>query len=147
MAVNDRLDPFRTFNFRLEIDGIEVAAFSDVSGLSSDGDAVDYRTGMDIPLTTRKLIGLRKYSPITLKRGMISDSTLWDWYARISVGIPDRKSGSIVLMDETRQDVLRWNFEAAWPNKIEGPGMKAAANEVAVESIELIHEGLELEVL
>jgi phage tail-like protein len=147
MAVSDRLDPFRTFNFRLEIDGINVAAFSEVSGLSSDGEAVDYRTGMDIPLTTRKLIGLRKYSPITLKRGMLADDTLWAWYGRISIGLNDRKSGSIVLMDEARNDVLRWNFEAAWPNKMEGPSMKAAGNEIAIESIELVHEGLELEVL
>lgn len=147
MAVSDRLDPFRSFNFRLEIDGIAIAAFSEVSGLSSDGEAVDYRTGMDIPLTVRKLIGLRKYSPITLKRGMIADKTLWDWYGRISVGLNDRKAGSIVLMDEARNDVLRWNFEAAWPNKIEGPSFKAAGNDIAVESVELVHEGLELEVL
>jgi phage tail-like protein len=146
MAVNDRLDPFRTFNFRLEIEGITVAAFSEVSGLSSDGDAVDYRTGMDIPLTARKLIGLRKYSPIVLKRGMVKDTTLWDWYGRISVGQNDRKSGTVVLMDEARNDVLRWHFDAAWPNKMEGPSMKASGNDVAIESIELVHEGLELEV-
>ena len=67
-----RIDPFRTFNFRLEIDNTAVAAFSEVSGLTSDGDVVDYRTGVDIPLTTRKLPGLRKFGPITLKRGMVA---------------------------------------------------------------------------
>jgi phage tail-like protein len=146
MAVNDRLDPFRTFNFRLEIDNTPVAAFSEVTGISSDGDVVDYRTGMDIPLTTRRLIGLRKFTNITLKRGMIKDSTLWDWYNNISTGQADRRNGTIVLMDEQRNDVLRWHFENAWPNKIDGPSLKAADNAVAVESVELVHEGLTLEV-
>jgi phage tail-like protein len=147
MAVNDRLDPFRTFNFRLEIDDTEVAAFSEVSGLSSDGEAADYRTGMDIPLTVRKLPGLRKYSPIKLQRGMVKDGTLWEWYNNVAIGVPDRRNGSIILMDEQRVDVLRWNFESAWPNKIEGPTFKASGNEVAIESIELTHEGLTLEVV
>ena len=146
MAVNDRLDPFRSFNFRLEIDDTTVAAFSEVSGLSSDGDTIAYRTGVDIPLTARQLPGLRKFNPIKLQRGMIKDSTLWDWYHNISIGLPDRRNGSIILMDEQRKDVLRWHFESAWPNKIEGPSFKAAGNEVAIESIELVHEGLTLEV-
>ncbi len=142
---NQRLDPFRTFNFRLEIDDTTVAAFSDVTGLSSDGEVADYRTGMDIPLTARKLPGLRKFGPITLKRGMVHDTTLWDWYRNIAVGIADRRNGSVILMDEERNDVLRWNFESAWPNKIEGPTLKAAGNEIAIESIELIVEDITLE--
>ena len=146
MAVNDRLDPFRTFNFRLEIDDTPVAAFSEVEGLVSEGEAVDYRTGMDIPLTARKLPGLRKYGPITLKRGMIQDSTLWDWYRNIAIGVPDRRDGTVILMDEQRNDVLRWNFLSAWPNKIEGPKLSAAGNEVAVESLQLIVEEITLEV-
>ena len=147
MPVDSRLDPFRSFNFRLEIDNTPVAAFSDVSGIASDGDVVSYRTGMDIPLAARQLPGLRKFTPITLKRGMINDSTLWDWYHNISVGVPDRRNGTIVLMDEGRNDVLRWHFENAWPNKIEGPSLKASANEVVIESIDLVHEGLTLEVV
>lgn len=147
MPVDSRLDPFRSFNFRLEIDGTAVAAFSDVSGIGSDGDVVPYRTGMDIPLTNRQLPGLRKFTPITLSRGMINDSTLWDWYANISNGSPDRRNGTIVLMDEQRNDVLRWHFENAWPNKITGPTLKAGGNEVAVESVDLVHEGLTLEVV
>jgi phage tail-like protein len=142
-----RPDPFRAFNFRLEIDNLPVAAFSDASGMTSDGDVVDYRTGVDIPLTARKLPGLRKYGPITLKRGMLHDSSLWDWYRNISIGLKDRRNGSVILMDEERNDVLRWNFEAAWPNKIEGPALNAKGNEVAVESVELIVEDITLEVV
>lgn len=141
-----RLDPFRTFNFRLEIDDTEVAAFSDVSGLTSTGEAVSYRTGMDIPLTVRKLIGLRSFGPITLKRGMVADDTLWEWYRNIVTGENDRRNGSVILQDEQHSDVLRWNFENAWPNKIEGPTLNASGNAVAIESIELIVEDITLEV-
>jgi phage tail-like protein len=141
----DRQDPFRTFNFRLEIDGTEVAAFSNVSGLSSEGDVADYRTGMDIPLTNRKLPGLRKYGPISLKRGMVKDTTLWDWYKNIANGKADRRNGTVILMDEQRNDVLRWNFESAWPNKMNASEFKAGGNEVAIETIELIVENITLE--
>jgi phage tail-like protein len=141
-----RVDPYRSYNFRLEIDNLPVAAFSEASGLTSDGDVVDYRTGVDVPLTARKLPGLRKFGPITLKRGVIKDPALWDWYRNIATGTADRRNGTVVLMDELRQDVLRWHFEAGWPNKIEGPSLKAAANEVAIESIEIIVEDITLEV-
>jgi phage tail-like protein len=145
-VTDTRLDPFRTFNFRLEIDDTEVAAFSDVSGLTSTGEAVSYRTGMDIPLTVRKLIGLRSFGPITLKRGMVADDTLWEWYRNIVTGENDRRNGSVILQDEQHSDVLRWNFENAWPNKIEGPTLNASGNAVAIESIELIVEDITLEV-
>ena len=130
----------------LEIDDTEVAAFSEASGLTSTGEAVDYRTGVDLPLTPRKLVGLRSFGPITLKRGMVADQTLWDWYRNIVTGTPDRRNGSVILQDEQHADVLRWNFENAWPNKIEGPSLNAAGNEVAVESVELIVEDITLEV-
>lgn len=140
-----RQDPFRTFNFRLEIDDIEVAAFSDVSGLTSTGEAVSYRTGVDLPLTVRKLIGLRTFGPITLKRGMVVDEILWNWYRNIVRGLDDRRNGSVILQDEQHNDVLRWNFENAWPNKIEGPALNASGNAIAIESIELVVEDITLE--
>jgi len=144
MATDKRDDPFRAFNFRIEFDGIS-GAFSEVSGLSSDGDSVDYREGTDIPLTVRKLIGLRKYGNITLKRGITQNQELWKWYENITNGIPDRRSGSIILMDEQREDVIRWGVENAWINKYEGASLKASGNEIAIETIELVHEGLSIE--
>ncbi len=144
MATGERIDPYRGYNFRMEIDGISVGAFSEVSGLSSEGDAVEYREGTDVPLTVRKLIGLRKYTNITLKRGYTQNTELWDWYRNIVNGVSDRRNGSVILMDEERNDVMRWDFENAWPNKIEAPGFNATGNEVAIETIELVHEGLAL---
>lgn len=146
MATDKRTDPYRTFNFEVEIDGTAVGAFSEVSGLTAEGDPVEYREGTDRVNTVRKLIGLRKYANITLKRGYVRDDTFWTWYTNIANGQDDRRNGTIVLKNEARRRVLSWRFENAWLNKIEGPTMNATGNEVAIEAIELCHEGLTMEV-
>jgi phage tail-like protein len=145
MATDTRTDPFRAFNFRVEFDGLTVGSFSECSGLTAEGDSVDYREGTDIPLTVRKLMALRKYTNVVLKRGYTTNNELWNWYKNVANGIADRRSGSIILMDEERNEVMRWQVENAWINKIEAPTFNATANEVAIESCELIHEGLSLE--
>jgi phage tail-like protein len=144
-STDTRNDPFRGFNFRVEIDGTSVGSFSEVSGLTADGDAVDYREGTDAINNVRKLVGLRKYAMLVFKRGYTKDDTLWKWYSRIANGVADRKHGSVILRNEAHKDVMRWNFENAWINKIEGPSLKASGNEVAIESMELCHEGLTFE--
>lgn len=146
MATAERRDPYRAFNFQLEIDGVPLGAFSEAGGLTAEGDAVDYREGTDKQSNVRKLVGLRKYANITLKRGYTQDKSLWAWYGNIVNGQPDRRNVTIVLLNEARQPVLRWHAENAWINKIEGPSFKASGNEVAMESVELVHEGLTLEV-
>lgn len=145
MATDTRTDPFRSFNFRVEIDGLTVAAFSEVSGLTAEGDAVDYREGTDLVNNVRKLTGLRKYANLMFKRGYVQDNSLWQWYQQIANGENVRRNGSVILKNEAHDDVMRWNFENAWINKIEGPGLKASGNEVAIESMELVHEGLTFE--
>jgi phage tail-like protein len=145
MATDKRNDPFRGFNFSVQIDGIARGAFSEVSGLTAEGDAVDYREGTDMQHNVRKLVGLRKYTNLTFKRGYTQDGSLWAWYANIMNGQPDRRNVTVVLMNEARQEVMRWHAENAWINKIEGPSLKASGNEVAMESMELVHEGLTIE--
>ncbi|MCP4304294.1 MAG: phage tail protein [bacterium] len=144
-TTDERTDPYRGFNFRVEIHGEEIGAFSEVSGLTAEGDPVEYREGEDKTNTVRKLVGLRKYTNITLKRGYTKNNALWLWYKNIANGDNDRRSGSIVLMDEAGKDAMTWLFENAWINKIEGPTLNASGNEVAIESAELCHEGLMLE--
>ena len=146
MATGARNDPYRGFNFRLEVDGLTIAAFSEASGLIAEGDPVDYREGADMVNSVRKLAGLRKYQNIVLKRGYTQNKELWAWYRNIANGDPDRRNGAIVLMDEAHKDVLRWNFRNAWPNKVEGPSFNATGNEVAMESVELVHEGVDIDV-
>ena len=144
MATGDRKDPYRGFNFRVEIDNITVGAFSDVSGLSSDGDIVEYREGTDRELHVRKLMGLRKFSNIMLKRGYTDNRELWNWRNNIVNGTPDRRNGAIVLMDEERNDMLRWEFEGGWIHKIDGPTFNAKGNDVTIESLEIVIESLAL---
>lgn len=144
MATGERRDPYRSFNFEVIVDGVR-SAFSECSGLTADGDAVDYREGTDMQPNVRKLMGLRKYTNITLKRGYTQDNSLWQWYTNIANGIADRRNVTITLMNEERKAVIRWHAENAWINKIEGPGFKASSNEVSVESVDLVHEGLTME--
>jgi len=139
-------DPYRAFNFELVIDNIPSGAFSECSGLTAEGDAVDYREGTDRQSNVRKLVGLRKYANIVLKRGYTQDTSLWSWYGNIRDGLADRRNVTINLLNEQRTAVLRWHAERAWINKIEGPGLKASGNEVAIESVEIVHEGLTIEV-
>lgn len=145
MATDQRNDPYRGYNFVLEIDNLPKGAFSEVGGLTAEGDSVDYREGTDLQSNVRKLMGMRKYANLTLKRGYTQDKALWQWYTNIMNGVPDRRNVTIVLLNERREAVLRWHAENAWINKIEGPSLKASSNDVAMESMELIHEGLTLE--
>ncbi len=145
MATDDRNDPYRAYNFVLEIDNIPTGAFSEAGGLTAEGDSTDYREGSDLQPSVRKLMGLRKYTNITLKRGYSQDRSLWQWYMNVLNGLADRRSVTIVLLNERREAVLRWNAENAWINKIEGPTLNATSNDVAMESVELVHEGLTLE--
>lgn len=146
MPTGTRNDPYRGFNFRLEVDGLTLASFSEVSGLVAEGDAVEYREGADMVNSVRKLTGLRKYGNVTLKRGYTQNKELWAWYRNIANGAQDCRNGAIVLMDEAYKDVLRWNFSNAWINKVEAPSFNATGNEVAMESVELICESVDIDV-
>jgi phage tail-like protein len=140
MATDSRVDPYRGYNFRVELGTTAVGGFSEVSGLSFTTDPVEYREGSDVPLHSRKLTGLRKFANLVFKRGFTANHVLWDWYKNVINGKADRRSGSIVLQDEQHNDVLRWNFENGWVCKWEGPAMNATNNNVAIESIEICVE-------
>jgi len=145
MATADRRDPYRAFNFQLEIDGIPLGGFSECSGLTAEVEAVDYREGTDLQPNARKLPAQTKFTNISLKRGVTRDGSLWVWYNNIFAGVPDRRNVTIILMDEEHKPAIRWHAENAWVKKIEGPSFKASANEIAIESVELVHEGLTIE--
>jgi phage tail-like protein len=142
MATGARVDPFLNFNFLVEIDGITRAAFQEVSGFDSTTDVIEYREGGE-NTTPRKLPGLTKYSNIVLKWGMTDDAELYTWHRQAVLGNIERKNGSIVLLDRQGSEVGRWNFFNAWPTKYDGPDLNAEGNDVAVETLELAHEGIE----
>lgn len=140
-----RDDPYQQFNFLVEIDGIARAGFTECSGLTTDTDVIDYREGNEARLNVRKLSGLRKYTNLMLKHGYTQDKSFWEWRKKIINGEMDRRSASVVLLDEERNEVLRWNIREAWISKWESGPFNAKTNDVAIETIELVHEGLELE--
>ena len=116
-------DPFRGFKFKIEVGGITRAGFREASGLDSAQDPVEYRA-------------------ISLKRGVTNDAELWAWRKKSIDGTVERKNGSIVLCDHTGKEKARWNFADGWPTKWTGPTFNATANEVAIETLEIAHEGI-----
>jgi phage tail-like protein len=142
MALGSRTDPYSSYNFLVEIDGITRAAFQEVSGLDSETAVTTYREGGDA-LTTRKVGGLTTYADITLRRGITDDPELQQWRKQVADGVIERRNGSIVLLDDTSEERLRWNFREAWPSKWTGPSLNATENSVAIETLVLAVEGLE----
>ena len=144
MAVGQRpTDPFRGFRFKVQIDGITKAGFREVAGLDVANDAVDYREG-DEATRLRKLAGLQKFSNVTLKRGVTDDQDLWKWRSMVMDGkIKDaRKNGQIILLDDEGKEAAEWTFTDGWPTKLTFPTFNATANEVAIDTLEITHEGL-----
>lgn len=144
MATGQRVDPYGSYNFLVEIDGITRAAFQEASGFESAIDVVEHREGGD-NTTPRKIPALTKYTNITLKWGTTDDRELYDWHRQWVTGDPNaqRKDGSLVLLDRQGGEKMRWNFYHAWPAKWTGPSFNAEGTDVAIEMLELAHEGLE----
>jgi phage tail-like protein len=139
-----RHDPYAAFNFLVEIDNVTVAGFSECTGVNTEQDVIEYRTG-DRDTTVTKLPGLKKFGNITLKRGFTDSRELWEWRKRVLDGRTARQNGAVVLLNEARQPALTWKFTEAWPRKYEAPAFNAKTNEVAIETLELVCESVELE--
>ena len=136
-------DPYKGYNFRLILGGVTEAGFRECSGLDTSQDPIEYREGIDKDLTARKQPGLNKYSNITLKWGVTKKSSeIFDWRKKAQEGKVERIDGSIVLMDDTGQDLAQWDFRDAWPTKWTAASFNATSNEVAIESLEITHEGI-----
>jgi len=142
MANAARVDPFRNFNFLVEIHGITQAGFTDCSGFSASNDPIEYREGGHVT-SPRKLPGMTKYSNITLKWGLTDSRELYDWFRDVVNGKIDRRNGSIIVRDLDGTPKARWDFYDAWPTKFDHPDFSAKSNEVAIETLELVVERLE----
>lgn len=139
-----RTDPYGAFNFIVEIDGVAAGGFREVSGLESSVDVIEYRNGSD-DTTVRKLPGLKKYSNVVLKRGLSNDHALWNWYQTILQGQVDRRSMVVVVLNEAREPAVRFELRNAWPCRWSGPDLDAGRSAVAIETLEICHEGVELD--
>lgn len=136
-----REDPYVAFNYLVEIQGIQSGGFSEVSGLDVEIQPIDYRNG-DEDFRMRKLPGLKQYPNLILKRGIIGELDTFEWVRAATLGRVERREGAIILRDEKRNEVMRWRFVRGWACKYMGPSLMGSSNEVAVETVEICHEGL-----
>ncbi len=150
MPAKFREDPYGVFNFEVIVKGVSDdgtavrGSFSEVSGLEVDVKAIDYRNGSE-DIRVRKLPGLKSYPIVKLVRGVTADLAFWNWVVEGMNGLVHRTDASIVLLDENRNEVMRWNLVRAWPCKWTGPGLNAKNSEVAMETLEICHEGLSID--
>jgi phage tail-like protein len=146
-----RDDPYPAHNFEVLINGVSDdgtavrGSFSEVSGLEVELTPIEYRNGSET-VTARKIVGIQKYSNIVLKRGITGHSDFWNWIVEAINGRVRRTEGAIILLDESRTEVQRWTFRRGWPTKYTGPGLNAANNEIAIDTLEIAHEGLRIDV-
>jgi phage tail-like protein len=143
MAVGQRKDPYRNFRFLLEIDSIVQAGFSECTIPDTTSDVIDYREGNEQP-SARKLPGLTKWGNITLKWGATDSLELYSWRRLVEQGkMKDaRRKVTVILQDEEGNNAARWEFVDAWPSKYDAPDVTAKGNDVAVETLEIVHEGM-----
>lgn len=147
MARRDK-DPYASFSFALELGNIQVAGFAECTGLQMEAKVFEYKEGGNNQ-TTLKFPENMTYGNITLKRGVTTSNDLIDWQLDIAKGTFETNARAqnptiaIVFLDEQGNEVKRWNLIRAFPVKWVGPDLKATANEVAIESLELAHEGIE----
>jgi phage tail-like protein len=141
MATARRKDPYLSFRFRIEIDGIISGGFAECSGLQVETETEEYREG-GVNDYVHKLPKVTKYPNLTLKRGITDSEELWEWYQDVVMGRIQRKNGSIILLNSEGNETWRWNFKGAYPVKWTGPDLKSDSNAVAFETLELIHTGM-----
>lgn len=137
--------PYRTFNFRVEVDGLPETDFQEVVLPGVRIEVVEYRMGADKVSGTRKLPGRATTGNLVLRRGIDQDLSLWNWFKTVRDGDLDRRNVVIVLLDAERVEVRRWQISRAWPTAYEPSPLHAQKNEIAIETLELACEGLEIE--
>jgi len=143
MAINSY--PLKKYNYRVLIENVDVAGFSEVSGFDARIDVIEYREGTERINSPRKMPGLTKYGNVTLKWGMTASMSFYEWVQGISTGdlleAEDRVQDiDIYLQDDSHADVASWTLINAWPCKYTAPDFNASSSEVSFESIELAFE-------
>jgi phage tail-like protein len=140
-----RDNPYVNFNFIVDIGAGEGLSFSEVDLPSGELEVISYREGGDKSSTARKLPGLATYANVTLKRGVTGRLELFEWWREVRDGNLDRRNVTVTLLDEQRSPVQRWLLRNAWPAKLDYSPLNALGNEVVIETLELAHEGFEVD--
>lgn len=145
-AQSTTLWPLPKFYFEVKWDS-EVMSFQEVSGLDTEAQIIEYRAGDSKEFTTIKMPGLKKSGNVTMKKGVFkSDNKFWKWFSQVKMNTIKRVPVTISLLDESGKPTMVWTLANAWPTKITGTDLKADGNEAAIETIEIAHEGLKIEV-
>lgn len=141
MALDRRRDPYLSFNFLVEIEGLVTAGFREVTGLQAEVEVHDYREG-GLNSYIHRLAGPARYpSHLLLRHGLTADPSLWLWHQDVQRGIINRRNISIILLDNARVPLQYWHLERAYPVRWAGPELRADTSAVAVESVEFVHCG------
>ena len=136
--------PIPKFRFEVKWDS-NVMSFQEVSGLDIEAQPIEYRRGDSPSFSVMKMPGLKKYSDVTMKKGVLkSDNKFWDWFNQIKMNTVKRIPVTISLLDEEGKPTMVWTLANAWPTKISGTDLKSTGNEVAVETIVIAHEGIQI---
>jgi phage tail-like protein len=134
--------PLPKFYFQVKWDS-NIMSFQEVSGLDVQSEEIKYRHGDNPVFSPIKMPGLKKYGNVTMKKGIFkADNKFWAWFNEIKMNTIKRVPVTISLLDEAGKPTMVWTLANAWPTKITGTDLKAEGNEVAVETIEIVHEGL-----
>ena len=137
--------PETVFHFQVDIGG-DSAAFSEVTGLNIEAQVIEYRDGLSPEFSMIKMPGIKKFGNITLKRGVMrTNNEFYGWLNTISLNQVERRDVVISLLNEDHEPTMTWKVRNAWPTKLTSPDLKASGNEVAIEQIELAHEGVVIE--
>jgi len=146
-----RDNPYGAFAFKVEFGDVSgsgpiEAGFSDVSGLGNEINFSEYRTGTEKSNTARKIPNTFKLDEVTLKRGLIGSTDIFEWLKAVRDGQYLPRTVTVVVLDEARNEVLSLVLKNAQPKKWMGPTLAAkGGGEVAMEELHLVHEGIEYE--
>jgi phage tail-like protein len=134
--------PLPVFHFQVEWGGARIG-FTEVSGLTTELQPIEYREGSSLNYNVTKMPGMPKFADISLKRGIFTgDNEFYTWITTVQLNQIERRDLTISLLNESHAPVMVWKISNAWPSKVEGPSLKSTGNEVAIESITLVHEGI-----
>jgi phage tail-like protein len=139
-------DPLVSAWFGLEFQGVVTGAFRECTGLGSENEVVEYKaSGAKGEQVIKKVPGRLKWNNITLKRGITDSMDMWEWRKLVEKGDMKaaRKNGTVTMFNQKNEPIAKWDFVNAWPSKLTGPGANAGNNEVAIEEMEITHEGYE----
>ena len=137
--------PLVKFHFQVEWGGTKIG-FTEVSGLDVETEVVEYRHGASPEYSKIKMPGMQKYSNLTLKRGTFAtDNEYFIWWNSVKLNTIERRDITISLLNEEHEPVITWKVKNAWPTKVQSTDLKADGNEVAIESMEIVHEGLSIQ--